>query len=142
MSNDDIALAHRFFRFLETRLRAGSVTPERPMTSVRIIQDPAWSDIALTKRKIQRLTRYLRVNEGKLIGSTSGKPMGYALCRTPQEFMKMNAHLKSRALKDWFAFWTPVERSEQAQTMDLFAGEPGIQSLMRAAEASRPARAS
>ena len=112
------------------------------MTSVRIIQDPAWSDIALTKRKIQRLTRYLRVNEGKLIGSTSGKPMGYALCRTPQEFMKMNAHLKSRALKDWFAFWTPVERSEQAQTMDLFAGEPGIQSLMRAAEASRPARAS
>lgn len=139
MSDEDKNLAQRFLRFLEARLRAGSITPESPMTSTGIIEEAAKSGIKLTERKIQELVRYLRTDpsQGHLIGSSSGAVMGYSLCRTPAEFMKMNAHLRTRAINDFAAWSIPLKKYESDRTIDMELDHPVVQQLMSEFECVR-----
>lgn len=134
MSDEDKHLARRLYNFLSSRLAAGKVTPLHPMSSTVIIAEAGAQGISLDTRKIQSLVQYLRTDPEwqVLIGSTSGKEKGYSLCKTPEEFVKMNKHLKSRAINDWLSYSLPLKKHRDSQTLELeWKDDPVVSALVR-----------
>lgn len=109
----DDDFVERLFRYLTQHRVDGTVTPNNPKKARVICEmwNKQFSD-SRTTSDVRAAIHRLRVR-GEPIG-TNGK--GCCMCLTPQEYMGMNKHLKSRAVKIFAAYWGPVKAYEWRAT--------------------------
>ncbi len=80
---------------------------------------------AKTGEKITDVDVREAVHERRRVGDLiiSGTD-GYCWADSVQQFISQCEHLKSRALKEFEAYYNPIKRHEKKQTEDLFKDDP------------------